>query len=178
MSEHFEQTYTSSDGDNNITYIQYIQPDNINVLIPNEFITTMKEEYLEHEDDESSYSNTREIEVLESVINMGVKHKIKMETHRKELVEISESKPKGRKRAVPDQTRDIRKVRANTNQAYINSKGNEVKPKAFDELFVCGCPKKCTMQVSIGLGSSAEASGDIDFTMRPQVMLQFSNKTS
>lgn len=45
---------------------------------------------------------------------------------------------------IADQTRAIRKIRANTNQAYINAKGQEVKPKEFDETFVCTCPKKCT----------------------------------
>lgn len=45
---------------------------------------------------------------------------------------------------VADQTRAIRKVRANTNKAYVNAKGQEVKPKEFDEEFICSCPKKCT----------------------------------
>lgn len=35
-------------------------------------------------------------------------------------------------------------MRANTNKPYINAKGKEVTPKAFDESFVCNCPKKCT----------------------------------
>lgn len=45
---------------------------------------------------------------------------------------------------IADQTRAIRKLRANTNKPYINAKGREVTPKAFDESFVCTCPKKCT----------------------------------
>lgn len=140
MSGHFEQAYTGSDQDG-ITYIQYIQPDNVNVIIPNQFIN-MKEEYLE--------DDNRGTEVLESVINMSKKHKVKMEPMTKELVQISANgKPKGRKRAVQDQTREIRKIRANTNQPYVNSKGQEVKPKEFDESFYCGCPKKCTEQLSL-----------------------------
>lgn len=53
-------------------------------------------------------------------------------------------KPKGRKRVIADQTRAIRKIRANTNKPYVNAKGQEVKPKEFDELFMCTCPKHCT----------------------------------
>lgn len=45
---------------------------------------------------------------------------------------------------IPDQTRAIRKIRANTNKPYINAKGQEVKPKEFNEDFYCSCPKKCT----------------------------------
>jgi hypothetical protein len=143
MSGHFEQAYTSSDQDG-ITYIQYIQPDNVNVIIPNQFLSGMKEEYLE---DDNRGGGT---EVLESVINMSKKHKMKTESLSKELVQINpDGKPKGRKRAVADQTREIRKIRANTNQPYINSKGNEVKAKEFDESFHCGCPKKCTEQISV-----------------------------
>ncbi len=57
--------------------------------------------------------------------------------------------PPFRRRVVADQTRTIRKLRANTNQPYVNSKGKEVKPKEFDVSFKCGCPKKCTEQLSL-----------------------------
>lgn len=57
---------------------------------------------------------------------------------------LDSGKPKGRRRVIPDQTRAIRKIRANTNKAYVNAKGQEVKPKEFDETFNCICPKKCT----------------------------------
>lgn len=60
------------------------------------------------------------------------------------MIFVDSGKAKGRKRVIPDQTRAIRKKRANTNQAYVNAKGQEVKPKEFDEMFVCTCPKKCT----------------------------------
>lgn len=33
---------------------------------------------------------------------------------------------------------------ANTNKTYINAKGQEVKPKIFDDTFECTCPKRCT----------------------------------
>lgn len=45
---------------------------------------------------------------------------------------------------IPDQTRAIRKVLANTNKPYVNAKGIEVKPKEFDSEFECSCPKACT----------------------------------
>lgn len=145
MSGHYEQIYSASDSDA-ITYIQYIQPDDVNVIIPNNFVSCMKEEYVE---DDKGY--IEETEVLESVVTIEQKKPKKQEEGvTRELVRIShDGKPKGRKRAVPDQTREIRKIRANTNQPYINSKGNEVKPKVFDESFSCGCPKKCTQQLSL-----------------------------
>lgn len=156
MSGHFEQAYTAMEGDN-VAYIQCIQSEGdgepINVLIPNNYITIrqngrnngggVKEEYLEE-----SYIGEN-VEVLESVVNIGKKHKLKHEPVVKELVQITnDGKPKGRKRIVADQTRAIRKQRANTNQSYINSKGAEVEPKIFDETFQCNCTKKCNENIS------------------------------
>lgn len=149
MSNQFEQSFSSEHGAENITFIQYIQPESegeqINVIIPNNYhLGEMKEEYLE----EFHVVSDQNVEVLESVVTINKKPKPnKVE---KELVQISSDsgKPKGRKRAVADQTRAIRKLRANTNQAYVNSKGNEVQPKEFDAEYECACPKKCTRKIS------------------------------
>ena len=148
MSNQFEQSFSSENGEN-ITFIQYIQPESegeqINVIIPNNYhLGDMKEEYLE----EFHVVSDQNVEVLESVVTINKKPKLnKVE---KELVQISSEsgKPKGRKRAVADQTRAIRKLRANTNQAYVNSKGNDVQPKEFDADFECACSKKCTRKIS------------------------------
>lgn len=157
MSDQYEEAFASADGQN-ITYIQYIHPqdgeaEQINLIIPNHIFKqdsnifkqeSICEETLEEYIDVAE-DNT--IEVLESVVNIGRKSSVaKLDTGvTKELIQISDaSKPKGRKRLIPDQTRAIRKMRANTNKAYINAKGNEVKPKTFDDKFECTCPKKCT----------------------------------
>ncbi len=56
---------------------------------------------------------------------------------------------KGRKQKIPGQSREDRKLKANTNKPYINAKGKEVKPKEFDENFNCNCPKKCCEKLSV-----------------------------
>lgn len=114
------------------------------------------------DDDEDTITET--LEVLEPVV-VERKRKASSPTHTKRLVQVKgkyllrsfkstvldlycffleSGKPKGRKRIIADQTRAIRKIRANTNKPYVNAKGCEVKPKEFDETFVCTCPKKCT----------------------------------
>lgn len=152
MSAQYEQSFTSENGEN-ITFIQYIQPESegeqINVIIPNNYLGGMKEEYLDEEFERVEVVSDQNVEILESVVTINKKQKLKVEPVIKELVQISDNgKPKGRKRAVADQTRAIRKLRANTNQAYVNSKGNEVQPKEFDSDFECTCPKKCTRKIS------------------------------
>lgn len=77
---------------------------------------------------------------------------VKKEKKRSETVKvkIEQLKPrKGRKQKVPGQTREERKMKANTNKPYINSKGVEVQPRVFDENFDCQCPKKCTEKISL-----------------------------
>lgn len=56
---------------------------------------------------------------------------------------------KGRKRKISDQSRPDRKRLANNNKRYVNTKGNIVDEKVFDESFVCGCTKTCTEAVGI-----------------------------
>lgn len=145
--------YSASDGQS-ITYIQYIQPSSSsNVLEQVNLLKTsygFKEEtdnetmddcIEEHYLEEPSMENT--VEVLESVV---ISRKRPTKGNRK-LVQLSDSEAKnqkGRKRIVADQTRAIRKIRANTNKPYVNAKGVEVQPKEFDEEFICTCPKKCT----------------------------------
>jgi hypothetical protein len=152
MSGQYSQAFAE-----NITYIQYVNSDvdgeQLIQMVPSKF-EEEEDEIEEYHLDEEAYETIEMvdqsgIEVLESSRQIIKKDKIKTEAITK-LVQISDcSKPKGRKRVVADQTRSIRKIRANTNQRYINSKGNEVKPKEFDENFECGCPKACTQQLSL-----------------------------
>jgi hypothetical protein len=133
MSDQYEEAFTATD-EQNITYIQYIHQDEGNQLnfqiIPNHEIfkqdeiceETLCEELIETDDNNTT-------EVLESVVNIGKKTAVKKENVSKKLVQISgsESRPKGRKRIIPGQTRSIRKQNANTNKAYVNAKGKLAK---------------------------------------------------
>lgn len=58
---------------------------------------------------------------------------------------------KGRKRKIADQSRVDRKRFANNNKRYVNTKGNVVEEKVFNEGFVCGCTKTCTEKVGTEL---------------------------
>ena len=153
MSDEYEEAFAATD-DQNITYIQYIQhnegeADQINFqIIPNHAIFKPEESAL----CEDMLSEDNTCEVLESVVNIGKKATpIKREeTVEKKLVQITDAnKAKGRKRVIADQTRAIRKMRANTNKPYVNAKGKEVMPKEFDENFECFCHKKCTEKLSM-----------------------------
>jgi hypothetical protein len=144
MSSQYEQAFTTTDDQNNITYIQYIQPSDQDeiICIQNNFL---KQDCELIDMSEVNNEGTVELEILESVVNIGKKQSTTKIENVKKLVQISDSgKPKGRKRLIADQTRAIRKMRANTNKPYVNAKGNEVQPKKFDEEFECTCPKKCT----------------------------------
>jgi hypothetical protein len=151
MSDQYEEAFGNAD-EQNITYIQYIHQndgdtEHVNFqIIPNPTIFKQEEIVEENLCDELVESGMDTIEVLESVVNIGKRpYTVKAEGVEKKLVQISDAgKPKGRKRAISDQTRAIRKIRANTNKAYVNAKGKEVMPKTFDEFFVCSCPKRCT----------------------------------
>lgn len=67
------------------------------------------------------------------------------------LTNMSEKgKKRGRKRKYESQNREIRKLKSNTNQDYINSKGKEVKKKTFND-FACNCPLKCTEKVEANI---------------------------
>lgn len=62
--------------------------------------------------------------------------------------EHSQGRPKkGRKRKIANQSRSDAKRLRNTNKPYVNSDGNVVEAKTFDENFVCLCKKKCTENV-------------------------------
>lgn len=156
MDEPYQQTFTTSD---NITYIQFVHPTHYKeeqIIYCKDDNGQEGELYTEEDALEESYVEEEEegvlteVEVLESVVvepRKPVKVETSFDTHHvtKRLVQVSDSgKPKGRKRIIPDQTRAIRKIRANTNKAYVNAKGQEVKPKLFDESFECKCPKLCT----------------------------------
>lgn len=162
MSGQYSQAFTTTVGDN-ITYIQYINPEadgdqmmNIE-MISNDFEEEEEEGVAEYLEDEETATyeaiemvDQSEIEVLDSSQFIKKEKTTKSESTVTKLVQISDcGKPKGRKRVVADQTRSIRKIRANTNQRYINSKGNEVKPKEFDADYECACPKRCTQQLSL-----------------------------
>lgn len=54
---------------------------------------------------------------------------------------------RGRKRKISDQSRTDRKRRYNNNETHVNTKGNIVTEKKFDENFVCPCLNKCTNNV-------------------------------
>lgn len=148
MGEPYQQTFTTSD---NITYIQLVHPteqilyckeDQGEIYMEED--DEMEENYIEEEEEELL---TETVEILESVVVEPRKPSTSSDSRliTKKLVQVCDSgKPKGRKRIIPDQTRAIRKVRANTNKAYVNAKGQEVKPKEFDETFACTCPKYCT----------------------------------
>lgn len=61
-----------------------------------------------------------------------------------------QGRPKrGRKRKVLEQSRSDRKRLYNTNKTHVNTKGNIVEEKIFDETFECVCSKKCTNIVSV-----------------------------
>lgn len=102
MGDQYEE-YASADGQN-ITYIQYIHPNDgeseqINFIIPNSHI--LKQEENDPEILEETYEeyidmvedNGMGVEVLESVVNIGKKggYQVKTETLTKELVQISDS---------------------------------------------------------------------------------------
>lgn len=66
--------------------------------------------------------------------------------------EHSQGRPqKGRKRKIADQSRADAKRLRNTNKPYVNSEGNVVVEKKFNENFVCHCTKKCTETVGLTL---------------------------
>jgi hypothetical protein len=185
MSDPYQQTFAATDGQNNVTYIQFIPNQGNQILYCKE--EEMQEDYLEEQEyeEEETVEETIEetyleedpatetFEVLESVV-LERKKKKDPETSlvTKKLVQknvksklrgfscykvklnsflLDSGKPKGRKRVIPDQTREIRKQRANTNKCYINAKGQEVKPKEFDETFMCTCPKQCTDPTKLSL---------------------------
>lgn len=169
MSNQFQQAFTTTDGQNNITYVHFVHPQQ-NVLFCKDDVEEEEADYyaeeatMDEETIEESYIEEdpvgETVEILESVV---VERKKKTSEPRvtKKLVQVKgnssrcsrsyadqflldSDKPKGRRRVIPDQTRAIRKIRANTNKAYVNAKGVEVRPKEFDATFICTCPKKCT----------------------------------
>ena len=101
MGDQYED-YTTTDGQN-ITYIQYIHPNDgeseqINFIIPSnshilkqeesEILEETYEEYIDVAED----NNGMGVEVLESVVNIGKKgFSVKTESLTKELVQISDS---------------------------------------------------------------------------------------
>lgn len=56
---------------------------------------------------------------------------------------------RGRKRKVPQQSRADRKRLYNTNKKHVNTRGNVVDEKTFDENFRCDCAKKCTEAITL-----------------------------
>lgn len=102
MGDQYEE-YTTPDGQN-ITYIQYIHPNDgqaeqINFIIPNNHILKQEqndpeilEETFEEYIDMSEDNNIMAVEVLESVVNIGKKgFQVKEESLTRELVQISDS---------------------------------------------------------------------------------------
>lgn len=55
---------------------------------------------------------------------------------------------RGRKRKIPNQTRQEKKIRMYTNNPYFNYKGIEVQPKVFTD-FRCNCTSKCAENVTV-----------------------------
>lgn len=71
------------------------------------------------------------------------------DSERETANENTQGRPKqGRKRKFPNQNRQIRKKKANTNQEHFNAKGNKVAIKEFLH-FNCDCRRKCTEKISI-----------------------------
>ena len=65
---------------------------------------------------------------------------------------VSEGRPKrGRKRKYPQQSRADRKLLHNNNRAHINTQGNFVQEKLFNENLICSCRKRCTNNVPLEL---------------------------
>lgn len=78
MSDQYQQTFTTTDGQNNVTYIQFIHP-NSNLLYCKE---ELPEDYIEQYEDEEAIEDSyiqedpisETIEVLESVVVERKKH--------------------------------------------------------------------------------------------------------
>lgn len=58
---------------------------------------------------------------------------------------------RGRKQKVMGQSRSDKKKLLNRNKMHVNSKGEFVQPKYFDEKFKCNCRRKCTDVVPVHL---------------------------
>ncbi|CRK98754.1 CLUMA_CG011919, isoform A [Clunio marinus] len=147
MSNQYQQTFTTTDGQNNVTYVTFVHPDDNQVLYCKEQLTPDGEEYynedIVEEALDESYIEEEPMDILDNIMIKRERSNSEHHEVTRKLVQVS-GKPRGRRRMIPDQTRAIRKARANTNKPYVNAKGQEVKPKEFDDSFECTCPKKCT----------------------------------